>query len=349
MYEVAVSEEKEVQVRPVGSEPSVGWIRVGRTGLEEECRRFLLEEQQNAQRVRQELEQTARRLANGFERGPDSNYVRRVAFIKLIKTAGTTFASSVLFPYCVKHRLSYLFPRAWPTWWVSPKPDPPASPDGHVHMLYRHFPAFPRKRKWLEDTLRRPLVLTILRDPIRRAVSRFNFKVQLTDGYSKDFGQYLREDHEFDHQSKWLGYSGDSNFLAATFDVVGIAERFDESMLLFRRAMDISLSDSLYVSQRVASGGLSVSELDSQTVQHIRDIDSVDVDLYEQAQQRFKSLVEGVPDLDEDLVTYRAALGDFSHGLWKERGPFKIGYVQGDEWAAFDPKTGLKQLRTLQA
>ncbi len=42
----------------------------------------------------------------------ESPATRRVVFLKLRKTGGTSLASSVLFPYCVRHGLSYMAPVA---------------------------------------------------------------------------------------------------------------------------------------------------------------------------------------------------------------------------------------------
>src|SRR6476620_2330748 len=94
----------------------------------------------------------ARRLRNLST--PDPAHVRRVAFLKLQKTGGTTFAASVLFPYCVRHGLNYMFPSRQPFNAITKTNVAPAyARDEKFHMLFRHFPSFSQEQDWLNSIL----------------------------------------------------------------------------------------------------------------------------------------------------------------------------------------------------
>lgn len=286
---------------------------------------------------------------------PDPSHVRRVAFLKLLKTGGTSFASCVLFPYCVRHGLKYLFPCKEPFWAVTKDNLAPVrDKDNKFHMLFRHFPDFPKERAWLDDALGRPIYMTLVRNPLARAVSQYNHNV-LWLGYKKPFREFVEHgDHRANHQSNWLGYDGKPNSLASIVNMVGLNERFDESMILFRRALDLQLSDLLYVSQRITKQAAGRSpifrakDVDDDTASLLREIDHLDYQLYAEAEVLFAQQRRANDGLDAELELYREALNDWRHPLWRERGAFKIGYVQGDEWGEFTDDGQYRHLQKLR-
>jgi hypothetical protein len=275
---------------------------------------------------------------------PGQSHERRVVYLKLRKTGGTSLAASILFPYCVKHGLSYMDPIDW--WAVHPR----LVVGNQFHMMYRHFPDYPQPwaKNWLGDVIGRYRLITLLREPVSRAVSAFNQVKQYDRQIT--FREYIDRHHEQNHQSRWLGFDGrDPDFLRRNFSAVGITERFDESMLVFRYCLGLRLEDVLYVRQR--SGGeqkFQIADLSQAVIDEIRDLDWLDVILYEQAQTVVAAYIDDIPEMEEQLRLYQAALKDYRHPLWSRRGTFPIGYSTKYVWAEFDSDNArVRDLRDL--
>ncbi len=274
----------------------------------------------------------------------DTTHTRRVVFLKLRKTGGTSLSTSVLFPYCVKYGLKFMVPMNWFA------AHPRLVKGNEFHMMFRHFPDYPQPwaKQWLNQTIGDHKLITILRDPVSRAISGYNEVVQHSGNAS--FDAYLARHHEQNHQSNWLGFNGrNDNLLEKHFSMIGITERFDESMLLFRRALNLNLEDMLYIRQRTSvSKTMSSADLSQERIDTIKEVDWLDVKLYERAKQLVDKYVEGIPDIADELNEYQKALSDFSHPLWGKRGPFPIGYSTEDSWSEFTGQNGkVNQLREL--
>jgi hypothetical protein len=272
------------------------------------------------------------------------SHERHVVYLKLRKTGGTTLASSILFPYCVKHGLSYMDPVDW--WAVHPR----LVAGEQFHMMFRHFPDFPQPwaRTWLRDVIGKYRLITLLREPVSRLLSDFNHLSHYHR--TMTFSQYLESHHEPNHQSRWLGFDGrDPDFIRKRFSAVGITERFDESMLLFRHCLGLSLEDVLYVRQRSdVDKRLRLSDLGQEAIDELKDINWLDVKLYEQANATFDRYLDDVPEMSKELEVYRSALNDFRHPLWSRRGTFPIGYTARYVWSEFDSEHArVRDLREL--
>lgn len=276
----------------------------------------------------------------------DTSLARRVVFLKLRKTGGTTLSSSVLFPYCVKHDLQYMLPINW--WGVHPR----LVAGSEFHMMFRHFPDFPQPwaKHWLHKIIGNYKLITILRDPVGRAISGYNHAVQY--GLDMKFDAYFAQHHEQNHQANWLGFNG-RNFesLETRFSMIGITERFNESMLLFRHALDLKLEDMLYIPQRRnVDKTIRKSDLSEEWLNLIKEVDWLDMELYDHAQQQVDKHIRSRADFDNELIEYQEALNDFSHPLWGRRGPFPIGYSTDYCWSEFTGQNGeVKQLREIPA
>ncbi len=266
-------------------------------------------------------------------------------FLKLRKTGGTSLAASVLFPYCVRHGLEYMAPVGW--WAVHPR----LVPNQQFHMMFRHFPDYPQPwaQRWLKQVVGDYHAITILRDPVARALSAFNDAVHFNN--CRSFDEYWAGHHERNHQAHWLGYDGrDDAFLEQRFSMVGVTERFNESMLLFRRVLDLSLADMLYVSQRRDTPKVMTrDDLGEAWEDRIREADWLDVELHRQATRLAGYYLEDLPGIDEELARYEAALADLSDPLWTERGPFPIGYAPDAVWAEFTAEGEVRQLAEILA
>lgn len=274
----------------------------------------------------------------------DAGKVRKVVFLKLRKTGGTSLAASVLYPYCVKHGLAYMVPIHWFA------AHPRLVEGDRFDMMFRHFPDYPQPwaKRWLNQTIGDHHVITIVRDPVERMISVFNHAAQF--GGTRSLEYYFAHDHEKNHQARWLGYDGrDESFLEENFSMVGVTDRFNESMLLMRRALDLSLEDMLYIGQRRGTPKVIRREdLDERWVEHLREVDWLDFELHRKARDYVDYYLEDLPDLGEELQEYESALQDFSHPLWGRRGPFPIGYSTADQWFEFTGQHGeVKQLKAV--
>lgn len=267
---------------------------------------------------------------------------RRVVFLKLRKTGGTTLAASVLFPYCIKYGLQYMVPQGW--FAVHPR----LVPGNRFHMMFRHFPDYPQPwaRNWLRRVIGDYQTVTVLREPVARAVSGLNHVVHYLG--VKSIEEYFENHHEANHQSHWLGYDGrDDTFLERKFDGVGVTERMNESLLLFRRLLDLQLEDVLYTSvYRDSPKPFSKSDLSEEQVARIRKLDWLDIELHQQATRLVEKRIAESAGLSAELAEFEQALKDFSHPLWGKRGPFQVGFSAGDTWYEFTGQHGsVKQIR----
>ena len=116
--------------------------------------------------------------------------------------------------------------------------------------------------------------------------------------------------HEKNHQSRWVGFDGrDDSFLENTFSMVGVTEKFNESMLLFRRVLDLSLEDMLYIGQRRDNPKmLEKNDLSDAWLDRIRETDWLDFELHAQATRLVDHYLEDLPGLNEELKRYQQAV-----------------------------------------
>lgn len=274
---------------------------------------------------------------------PRPEAARRVAFLKLQKTGGTSFASCVLFPYCVKHRLPYMVPVSVPRWGITLANSGTGGPSPDFHMLFRHAPDYALRRNWLEERLGSPKVVTIVRDPVSRAISLYRHH-RHHDGWLSSFDEFLDTTYVWNQQSRWLGFSGTMESLSH-IDVVGVCERFNESMLCFARALQLETHDFLYVRQRdLRTESVTLEE---RQTERIRQGDELDCRLHQLATRRLQMSLSNVPGIADQLGEYEEALGNLKHPLWRRRGPFKIGYIEGCEWAEVTAEGNYRQLKDI--
>jgi len=266
----------------------------------------------------------------------DSEKARRVVFLKLRKTGGTTLSASVLFPYCIKNDLQYMVPQNWFA------AHPRLVPGDKFHMMFRHFPDYPQPwaKTWLRQVIGNYQLITILRDPVDRTVSAFNHVVHYFG--VKTLDQYFQFHHENNHMSRWLGYDGqDPDFLERGFAGIGVTERMNESILLFRRALNLNLEDVLYTSiYRDSPKAIRRSDLSDEQVARIKKADWLDVELHRKATELVEQRIEGTPDMEQELREFERALADYSHPLWEKRGPFRVGFSPNEVWYEFTGHNG---------
>lgn len=181
---------------------------------------------------------------------------RKVVFLHLPKTAGTTF-KNILFSFFDEGEICPIWDEALLRKNIGKNIEKYRL--FHGHFSYDLISSFPEK----------PIVLTFLRDPVSRIWSQYNYEKTLSDrdvynlskeaasvvnmAKSMSFGDYISQDNRFlermtsniqtrklasssDHP---LSYIDDANLIRLAlgnmkdFDFVGIQENFDDSVKLF--------------------------------------------------------------------------------------------------------------------
>lgn len=156
--------------------------------------------------------------------------------------------------------------------------------------------------------------ITVLRDPVRRALSDYHYVTStpdhpiyehvkklslreyfdsgITGQLSNGMVRLLSGDHLPDDPGvpghgrmgqKDLGRAREN--LKNHFAVAGLQERFDETLLLFRRRLGWGWP--FYSRQNVTTRGYSLSDIDPADLEHIRELNSLDIELYESVREDF--------------------------------------------------------------
>jgi len=248
---------------------------------------------------------------------------RSLFFIHIPKTAGTTFQTILSrvyrsTPYC----------SVYPNWETSKPVIVGHSWGAALRAVGGHFPYGLH-----DDPELRPLVseevdyVTFLRDPVARVVSHFN---HVMNGEYPDHREvfarhptiekFLEHKWARDVQTKFiLGYEYriDDDPEAAIRDatailrdriqVVGLAERFDESLILCAEAFGWELPT--YVSENRAvdrAKKLRVKDLAKSTIDRIKAANRCDMAVYERAKALFEEQCARTPGFAVKLNRYRA-------------------------------------------
>jgi hypothetical protein len=96
------------------------------------------------------------------------------------------------------------------------------------------------------------------------------------------------------------------------FAVVGLLERFDETLLLCRRRLGLGLP--FYVRRNALAERRARAELSGKELEAAVTTNRLDVELYEWAQQRFDAAVAGEPAFDRALRAFR--LANLAYAPW---------------------------------
>jgi len=75
------------------------------------------------------------------------------------------------------------------------------------------------------------------------------------------------------------------------FTLVGIVERFDESLILLKRSLGWKIKDCLYVKRNIASNHPRIDMIDVETIKLIEAHNQLDIQLYEFARQMFEERI----------------------------------------------------------
>jgi Galactose-3-O-sulfotransferase len=170
-------------------------------------------------------------------------------------------------------------------------------PDGlrvaHGHMLF--WPEF----SWPEGTQ----FFTMLRDPLERTISHYYWLRARTTKFQKPLGEAVSDGSIHDNlQTRVLSASmppfgelaEQSLELAIQrledFAVVGLTERFDESVVLLTRTL--GWRRMVYTRENVTPNRKPLSEISEEEIEVIRKHNALDLALYAEARRMFKKQVQ---------------------------------------------------------
>jgi hypothetical protein len=153
---------------------------------------------------------------------------------------------------------------------------------------------------------------TVLRDPLKLCASRFQYHVESRKKKGLVFEQWIQQDWLRNAQTTRIAGTPSADdalrIITAKDMFVGLTERFDESMLVFKalRATDLDLG---YTPVNVARSNAMARELlsDRRTRQALADANQADLELYEHVvKQLYPALQRDYgPSLDDDVAAYR--------------------------------------------
>lgn len=155
--------------------------------------------------------------------------------------------------------------------------------------------------------------ITFLRDPVKRFVSYVNHRIWR--GWSATIEDVLKEDRFNDLQSKYFfkDQAVESTAIDSVLqqlNFVGIVERYDESLVLLKKALPGTLHDIRYQRANVAmerkTNFYEVSKLSDDVLMAIKGKNIVDQKLYDLATNNFNRIVSEYPgDFAADLDAFK--------------------------------------------
>ncbi len=192
----------------------------------------------------------------------------------------------------------------------------PADRRAGVRILMGHF--------WygVHEHLSEPSTyITMLRDPVDRVLSTYHHRFT-RHALGQSLPEYIEagRDPGIDNAQtrrlaggtgsvRWGPCTPDmldlaQEHLVERFPVVGLTERFDETLLLLRR--QFGWDKLSYTRQNVGSGRARVEDLDAATLELIRERNRFDLELHRFAGDRFDARIASHPHLQRDLRVLRA-------------------------------------------
>ena len=235
-----------------------------------------------------------------------------LAFVHILKTAGTTLDDILARLYGLRHcylphvpRKTALSAEDYPR--VQRLCPPLISIAGHAVSAFSDLErARPDVRYY-----------TLLRDPLVRCASHYQFQVQqhqVQQGYP--FDQWIVKNLKRNHQTaRIVGPNGTVRdaiqVLKSRFIFVGLVEHFDESLVMFRQLVDDPRLDIWYRRKRVAENDDIKNQLlnDPRTRSLLVEANRLDMELYEFATKElypiFRRRYEGA--LERDVAEFKRA------------------------------------------
>ena len=169
-----------------------------------------------------------------------------IVFIHINKTGGTSATHIMRSTYGLRHCQV----EPWGAMWTGP----PFSADDlrRLRRLYPNLKSIAGHRIVghvdLDENDQGFKYFTFMRDPLKSCASRFQYKVQVSKKKNLVFEEWIQRDWTRNHQTKWIAGVDDVNKAIQIIQdkniLVGLTERFDESMVLVKGliANDLNIS-----------------------------------------------------------------------------------------------------------
>ncbi|XP_038642688.1 LOW QUALITY PROTEIN: galactose-3-O-sulfotransferase 2-like [Scyliorhinus canicula] len=243
----------------------------------------------------------------GITLGPTCTPKKHVVFLKTHKTASSTVLN-ILYRYGESRNLTFAlpmhdhlgYPQRFRAEFVR---DFATNRDKEHHIICNHMRFnLPEVRRVMPNG---SFYFSIVRNPVRLAESSFAYyhsvspafkRAASLDEFVSHADSYYRSQELNSHYTRnlmWFDFGYDSNAMAVpgfnvstalgelerTFDLILVAEHFDESMVLLREALCWELEDVVYFKLNARSGA-SVSSLNATAADRVRAWNRLDWELY---------------------------------------------------------------------
>lgn len=173
-----------------------------------------------------------------------------------------------------------------------------ASPPPHLRVAHGHMLFWP-DCGWPEGTE----FFTMLRDPVERVISHYYWLRMRSERFQKTLGEAVRDGS--------IGDNLQTRVISATmppfgqlpqealdraierlewFSVVGLTERFDESLVLLTRTL--GWRRMVYTRENVTPNRKPRDEISAEEIELIREHNALDLELYAAGRRHFKRLVQ---------------------------------------------------------
>lgn len=250
-------------------------------------------------------------------------------FLHIPKTAGTTLNYVLQRQYCGRNAIHTL-DGPEPEHAVQQLDKLPSAQRQAIQLLRGHC-AYGAHRFLAEPSS----YFTLLRDPIDRVVSHYYYVLHTerhpdhADLVERNYSlvEYIQsgtipmlENGQTGLLSGRIGRELQPNYakcgeaelklaecnLAQSFDVVGLQEEFDSTLLLLKRAYN--WKQPYYVKQNVTRARPRIEELSAETMEAIRAYNKWDIELYDRVAAKFRDqIARQGPEFAEELKRFRAA------------------------------------------
>lgn len=238
-----------------------------------------------------------------------------LVFIHINKTGGTTVSHILRSSYGLRHCQV----EPWHARWTGP---PFSKHDlQRLRRFYPNLKSIAGHRVFghvdLHENGTEFRYFTFVRDPLKSCASRFQYKVQVSGKKNLVFEEWIQQDWTRNHQTKWIaGVDDVAEAIRIIQDkniFVGLAESFDESMVLFKALMANDLNIS-YKRVNVARDNTIKERLlaTESTRQMLIEAQQADLELYNYVRQELYPTYqeEYGPSLEADVARYRQTQGN---------------------------------------
>ncbi len=179
--------------------------------------------------------------------------------------------------------------------------------------------------------------ITVLRDPISRAISLYNYERLVTRGREdlpahRSFDEYLEVRPTYDNAiSNFETYNltgGDDADAAKKmidrFFAFGIVEEFDPFLCLLRHRMGGNLDIRYLLENESTKGAMRRDKLSVDQERRLREMNAADIALYEYARERFAQEIASIPDFAATVEEFRRVNAPYQRRQRIIRAPYVL-------------------------